>query len=441
MQKRVPEPDIAPAAVRYGSLMTRSRNRSRRFDVVLWGATGFTGKLTAEYLLQRHAGQGLRIALAGRNADKLERVRQELASVDPEAKTFELLTGDSHDRASLDAITKDAEVVCTTVGPYAKYGKALVESCVEAGTDYCDLTGEPQFVRAMIDEHHARAVETGARIVHCCGFDSIPSDLGTWNLVQEAKERFGIALDEVKLITGRMKGGVSGGTIASMLQVVEDAKADRSILRVLGNPYGLNPQGERRGPDTSDQRGVRYDDDLPGWTGPFVMASINTRVVRRSNALLGYPYGREFRYSECSGTGGGPKGLMRATSLAAGVTGLMAGITFAPTRNLIMRKLPSPGEGPTREQREAGSFVLHLIGRGRTETGQPAQVRSRVVGKADPGYGETAKMLGESALCLALDGDALESPGGMGTPAATMGKPLLARLRHQGMEFVVDPPS
>ncbi|MBV1862763.1 MAG: saccharopine dehydrogenase, partial [Nannocystaceae bacterium] len=162
---------------------------------------------------------------------------------------------------------------------------------------------------------------------------------------------------------------------------------------------------------------------------------------RRSNALLVYPYGREFRYSECSGTGDGPKGLVRATALAAGVTGLMAGITFEPTRNLIMRKLPSPGEGPNREQREAGSFVLHLIGKGRTETGQPAQIRSRVVGQADPGYGETAKMLGESALCLALDGETLESPGGMGTPAATMGALLLARLREQNMEFVVDDPS
>ncbi len=421
--------------------MSRSRNRSRRFDVVLWGATGFTGKLTAEYLLRRHAGQGLRIALAGRNLDKLERVRAELVGVNAEAKSFELLVGDSHDRASLDAITKDAEVVCTTVGPYAKYGKALVASCVEAGTDYCDLTGEPQFLRAMIDEHHARAVETGSRIVHCCGFDSIPSDLGTWNLIQEAKERFGISLDEVKLITGRMKGGVSGGTVASMLQVVEDVKADRSILRTLGNPYGLNPKGQQRGPDQSDQKGVRYDKDLPGWTGPFVMASINTRVVRRSNALLDYAYGREFRYSECSGTGTGPQGLLRATSLAAGVTGLMAGIAFQPTRKLIMRKLPAPGEGPTREQREAGSFVLHLIGKGRTETGQRKQVRGRVVGKADPGYGETAKMLGESALCLALDGDALESPGGMGTPAATMGRSLLARLRDQDMEFVVDDPT
>lgn len=421
--------------------MVRSRDRSRRFDVVLWGATGFTGQLTAEYILRRHAGQGLRIALAGRNMTKLERVREELAAVNAEAEAFTLLTGDSHDRASLDAIATEAEVVCTTVGPYAKYGAELVAACVEAGTDYCDLTGEPQFVRRMIDEHHERAVETGARIVHCCGFDSIPSDLGTWTMVHESKERFGVTLDEVKLITGRIKGGVSGGTIASMLQVLEDVKADRSILRKIGNPYGLNPEGERRGPDQGDQKGVRYDDDLPGWTGPFVMASINTRVVRRSNALLGYPYGRDFRYSECTGTGRGPKGLMRASTLAAGMAGMMAGVAFEPTRKLLMKKLPSPGEGPSREQREAGSFLLHLIGRGRTKAGQPTIVRGRVVGKADPGYGETAKMLGESALCLALDGSALGTPGGMGTPAATMGMHLLDRLRDQGMEFIVDAPS
>ena len=421
--------------------MARSRTRSRRFDVVLWGATGFTGQLTAEYILRRHAGEGLRIALAGRNTAKLEQVRRALADVDAEAEGFGLLTGDSHDRASLDAIVRDTEVVCTTVGPYAKYGAELVAACVKAGTDYCDLTGEPQFVRRMIDEHHEHAVDTGSRIVHCCGFDSIPSDLGTWTMVHEAKARFGVTLDEVKLITGRIKGGVSGGTIASMLQVLEDVKADRSILRKIGNPYGLNPEGERRGPDQGDQKGVRYDDDLPGWTGPFVMASINTRVVRRSNALLGYPYGRDFRYSECMGTGRGPKGLARATTLAAGVAGMMAGIAFEPTRKLLMKKLPAPGEGPSREQREEGSFLLHLLGRGRTESGQPATVRGRVVGKADPGYGETAKMLGESALCLALDGEALGTPGGMGTPAATMGEHLLARLRGQGMEFVVDDPA
>jgi len=419
----------------------RPRDRSRRFDVVFWGATGFTGGLTAQDVLRHHAGQGLRIALAGRNRAKLENVRAELAEIDGEAEAFELLIGDSTDRASLDEIAGQTEVVCSTVGPYSKYGADLVAACVEAGTDYCDLTGEPQFVRRMIEEHHERATETGARIVHCCGFDSIPSDLGTWAMVTEAKDRMGIDLDEVKLITGRIKGGVSGGTIASMLQVLEDVKQDRSILKKIGNPYGLNPEGERRGPDPSDQKGVRYDDDLPGWTGPFVMASINTRVVRRSNALLGYPYGREFRYSECSGTGTGAKGLMRATTLAAGVAGMMAGVAFEPTRKLMMKKLPAPGEGPSREQREKGSFLIHLIGKGRTDSGRPVEVRGRVVGKADPGYGETAKMLGESALCLALDGAELDAPGGICTPASTMAHRLLQRLRDRGMEFVIDDPA
>ncbi len=421
--------------------MPRTRDRSRRFDIVLWGATGFTGQLTAEYLLRRHEGEGLRIALAGRNEDKLRRVHRELAQISKEAEAFELLTGDSHDRASLDAIATQTEVVCTTVGPYAKYGAELVAACVEAGTDYCDLTGEPQFIRRMVEEQHDHAVETGARIVNCCGFDSIPSDIGTWTLFHEAKDRFGITLEEVKLITGRMKGGVSGGTVASMMQVLEDVKADRSILRKIGNPYGLNPEGERRGPDGGDQRGVRYDEDLPGWTGPFMMAAINSRIVRRSNALLGYPYGREFRYSECSGTGSGAKGLMRASTLAVGMAGAMAGIAFGPTRSLMMKKLPAPGEGPSRDEREAGSFVIHLLGKGRTDSDQPASIRGRVIGKADPGYGETAKMLGESALCLALDGAELGTPGGMGTPAATMGKHLLDRLRGQGMEFIVDEPS
>ncbi len=427
----------------YASAMTqpRQRNRSRRFDVVLWGATGFTGQLTAEYLLRRHAGEGLRIALAGRNAEKLARVRDDLAEIDEAAAAFELLTGDSHDQDSLDAIAAEAEVICSTVGPYSKHGAPLVAACVAAGTDYCDLTGEPQFVRAMIDAHHAQAQETGARIVHCCGFDSIPSDLGTWTLVSEAKERFDVSLHEVKLITGRIKGGVSGGTIASMMQVIEDVKEDRSILRKIGNPYGLNPEGERRGPDQGDQKGVRYDDDLPGWTGPFVMASINTRVVRRSNALLEYPYGREFRYSECSGTGTGAKGLLRATTLAAGVAGMMAGAAFEPTRKLIEGRLPAPGQGPSREDREAGSFVLHLIGKGRVASGREVIVRGKVVGTSDPGYGETAKMLGESALCLAIDGGELDAPGGVRTPASTMGRHLLARLREQGMVFTVDGPA
>lgn len=409
--------------------------QDRRFDVVLWGATGFTGQLTAEYLVRRHGGEGLRLALAGRSRDKLERVRQGLADIDARAADLPLLEGDSLDAASLDALARDARVVCSTVGPYAKYGAALVRACVDAGTHYCDLTGEPQFVRAMIDEHHERARERGTRIVHCCGFDSIPSDLGTWMFFEDARERLGVTLHQVKLITGRIKGGVSGGTIASMMQVLEDVKADRSLLRTLGNPYGLNPRGEMRGPDTSDQRGVRYDDDLGGWTGPFVMASINTRVVRRTNALLEYGYGRDFRYSECSGTGRGPKGLARATQLAAGVAGVMAGAAFGPTRSLLLSKLPAPGEGPSRAEREAGSFEIHLIGKGHDADGQNHTLRARVVGQADPGYGETAKMLGESALCLALDD--LQSPGGVITPAYAMASPLLDRLRAQGMEFSV----
>lgn len=420
--------------------LPRTRNRSRRFDLVLWGATGFTGRLTAEYILREHGGKGVRMALAGRNRSKLEAIRDDLAQRLPEAAKLELLTADSHDRASLDALAAEAEVICSTVGPYAKYGHDLVAACVDAGTDYCDLTGEPQFVRGMIDTHQAAAKQTGARIVHCCGFDSIPSDLGTWTLVEEASQRFGVTINEVKLITGRIRGGVSGGTIASMMGIIDEVRADRSILRKIGNPYALNPQGERRGPDQSDQKGIRFDDDLPGWTGPFLMASINTRVVRRTNALLGYRYGRDFRYSECSGTGTGVKGWSRAAALAGGVAGGMLGASFGPTRKLLMTKLPAPGEGPSQAERDAGGFTLHLIGKGQDADGKAATIRAKVVGLSDPGYGETAKMLGESALCLALDGGELEAQGGIGTPASVMGDTLLGRLRGQGMRFDVEAP-
>jgi len=400
---------------------------ARKHEIVLWGASGFTGQLVAEYLVRNHPGVGL--ALAGRNRDKLEGVRRDLTAIDPKASELPILIGDSFDRASLDRITADARVVISTVGPYAKYGEALVASCVAKGTDYCDLTGETQFIRRMIDDHQSAAEESGARIVHCCGFDSIPSDLGTLMLQEEAKERFGQPLTEVKFFAGESKGGASGGTIASMMNILEEAK-DKKVRRILGDPYALNPQGERDGPDGSDRMGVRYDDDLGMWVGPFVMAAINTRVVRRSNALMGYPYGRRFRYSEEMSFGAGPKGAIRAGTVAAAVGAFVTGASIKPIRTLLQKTvLPDPGEGPSREDRERGFFVVRLIGK----TAAGDELRGRVEGQNDPGYGETAKMLGESALCLARDD--IAAPGGIRTPASTMGLTLIERLRDAGMVF------
>jgi short subunit dehydrogenase-like uncharacterized protein len=392
--------------------LPRPRNRSREFDIVLWGATGYTGKLVAEYLAGNYLGGegGLRLALAGRNEAKLRRVASDIGH--PE---LAILIGDSFDAASLDALAARAEVVISTVGPYAKYGAELVGACVRNGTDYCDLTGETQFVRAMIDAHHEEAQKTGARIVHCCGFDSIPSDLGAL-MVQEAfKERYGRYASEVKMAAGKISGTFSGGTFASMLNLFEEMKENPNLRKILGNPYALNPQGVR-GPDKGDQNGVGYDEHL-GWTAPFIMAAINTRVVRRSHALMGLPWGQNFRYSEVMSTGRGLAGLTRAVSFTGG----------------IAKRLPSPGEGPSEEARKRGFFkTLHVAVDG------DDVVRGQISDTRDPGYGSTAVMLSEAAVCLALEGGQLETEGGILTPASAMGDRLIRRLRNAGLALSVE---
>ena len=416
----------------YEARMTlpRTRDRSREFDIVLWGATGYTGQLVAEYLAKNYLGgeSGLRLALAGRNEEKVRRVASDIG--EPE---LPVLVGDSFDSASLDAMAARTEVVISTVGPYAKYGAELVAACVRNGTDYCDLTGETQFVRAMVDAHQDEAERTGARIVHCCGYDSIPSDLGTL-LVQNAfKDRHGHYATEVKMAAVDMRGAFSGGTIASMMNIVDELKTNPGLRKVLGDPYALNPAGVR-GKDRGDQTGARYDKDLGMWTAPFIMAAINTRVVRRSHALMGLPWGDGFRYSEVMGTGKGAKGLSRALSVAGGLVAFMGSIAIPFTRPFVEKKLPSPGEGPSAEARAKGRFKTLLMA-----LGDGKSVRGTVSDNRDPGYGSTAVMLSESALCLALDGASLNSPGGILTPATAMGERLIQRLRNAGLTLEVEP--
>ena len=408
--------------------LPRTRDRSREFDIVLWGATGFTGRLVADYLVRNYLGgeTGLRLALAGRNKEKLEGIASEVG-----APQLPILIGDSFDADSLDAIASKAEVLISTVGPYAKYGAEIVAACVRNGTDYCDLTGETHFVRAMIDEHHEEATKTGARIVHCCGYDSIPSDLGAL-MVQEAfKQRHGKYASEVKMAAGEMSGAFSGGTFASMFNIVDEIKENPSLRKVLGNPYALNPKGVR-GPDKGDQTGVRFDKDFDMWTAPFLMAAINTRIVRRGHALMGLPWGEDFRYSEVMSTGKGAKGWSRAVAFAGGTVAFMGAIAIPFTRPLVEKRLPSPGEGPSQDTRDKGFFKTRLVALGDGEA-----VRGLVADKRDPGYGSTAVMLSESALCLALDGAQLQSEGGIRTPAATMGMRLVERLRAAGMTFEI----
>ncbi|WP_370325185.1 trans-acting enoyl reductase family protein [Euzebya sp.] len=399
----------------------------REFDLIVYGATGFTGRLVCEHILDR-APEGLRWALAGRSEDKLRGVADDLGTDVP------LVIADSDDRASVEAMAARTRVVCTTVGPYALHGTSLVAACAEAGTDYCDLTGEVPWMREMIDTHQDAARRSGARIVFSCGFDSIPSDLGTWFAQQQMMAHHAVHSPAVHMRLKAARGAASGGTVASMLNQVEAATRDRETRRVLFDPWALQPAGERTGPGTSDAVMPTYDRDFDAWTGPFVMAMINLRVVRRSNALLGYPWGREFRYDEAVLLGGGPLGAVKAGALTGAMGIGMAGLAVGPIRRLATRFLPSSGEGPSAEARRRGFFDIRLLAEHPTDRSKDVMVR--VLGDRDPGYGSTAKMLGESALSLAAGESEVE--GGMWTPASALGQPLRDRLqRYAGVTFEV----
>jgi short subunit dehydrogenase-like uncharacterized protein len=409
----------------------------REFHVLLQGATGFTGRLVAEHLLRRHGvGGELRWAIAGRNAAKLERLRDEIGlETGVDTSALEVVVGDAADPAAMRSFAERASVVCTTVGPYALYGAELVAACARAGTAYCDLTGEVHWMRQMIDAHEATARESGARIVHTCGFDCIPADIGTYFVQKVMRSRHGVVSHHVKMRVKGFSGGASGGTIASMLEMMEAASKDPEVMRVMNAPYALNPEGQREGPDGGERMAPRHDSDFAQWIAPFVMASVDTKVVRRTNALLGYAYGERFRYDEGVLCGPGPLGWAKATGTALGTGAGMAAFAIGPLRRALAGRLPQPGEGPSKEKREAGYFDVEFLGLHPEDAGK--SLRARVTGDRDPGYGSTAKMLGESAACLALD--ELSAPGGFHTPASAMGEPLLARLEaHAGLTFSIE---
>lgn len=405
----------------------------REYDVVLWGATGFTGSLVAEYLMGRYGvGNGLRWAIGGRSQEKLAAVRDGLGAT---ASALPIVLGDAGEADAMQALAETTRVVCSTVGPYAKYGSPLVEACVKGGTHYCDLTGEIHWMQRMIDTHQDAARSSGARIVHTCGFDCIPSDLGTWFIQREMRTRHGVASPHVKLRVKGFSGGASGGTIASMLNMMEEAKHDPAVTRAMNEPYSINPQGERSGPDGPERFAPQQDGDFGEWTAPFVMAGVDTKIVRRTNALLDYAYGRDFRYDEAVLMGAGAVGAAKAAAMTAGLGSGMALATVGPIRSLLASRLPSPGEGPSKEAREAGYFDLRLHAAHPTD--RSLDLRAKVTGDRDPGYGSTSKMLGEAAVCLAKDD--LANAGGFWTPAAAMGEPLLERLtKHAGLTFEIE---
>ena len=406
---------------------------STTYDIIIWGATGFTGKLVAEYITERYGANGrVRWAIAGRNLQKLEQVRANLAKIDAAAADLPLLLADSLDKESLHNLVKQTEVICSTVGPYISYGTPLVEVCAEQGKAYCDLTGEVPWVRTTIDAYHERAQQTGARIVHCCGFDSIPSDLGCFLVQTEMQARYGEPASEVTFLLGKSKGGASGGTIASMLVMAEQVQTDKRTARLLAEPYALVPDHELL-PPLPDQRGARWDEDFQTWTAPFFMATVNTRVVHRTNVLLGYKYGRGFRYQESIQMPANTLGRLAATGVSGGMGFFLALVAFAPTRRFLTATiLPAPGDGPSKTARDNGYYQITFLGKNKQGT-----VKVNVAGDKDPGYGDTARMLSEAALCLALDRDALPPHVGILTPAAAMGMTLVNRLRRAGMVLEV----
>jgi short subunit dehydrogenase-like uncharacterized protein len=397
----------------------------RELDVVVFGATGFAGRLVAGYLAG-HAAGGVRVGLAGRSVQRLADVR---AGLGPAASAWPLLAADSADPVSVAALARAARVVASTVGPYRGHGLGLVEACAKAGTDYADLAGEVLFIRDSIDRCHDSAVSAGARIVHGCGFDSVPSDLGVLLVHHAARADDAGDLEDTTLVVTALKGGISGGTLASMMGQQEEMRASAVRRQVVEDPYALSPDrpaepnlGER------DLDWVRYDGDLRMWVGPFVMAGINTRVVRRSNALQGWAYGRRFRYREVTGFGAGPAAPMLGAAFSAALKAAEAGLAFGPSRAVLGKLLPAPGQGPSERTRRTGLFRMQIHAR----TSAGVRYLGTIHAQGDPGYAATSVMLGESALCLALDRDRLPDCAGVLTPATAMGTALADRLRSAG---------
>jgi short subunit dehydrogenase-like uncharacterized protein len=402
----------------------------RDFDIVVFGASGYVGRLVAEHLTAQ--GNDLRIALAGRSADRLTAVRAELG---PAAADWVIIVADADDTAVLAAIAASTRVVATMVGPYARYGLPLVEACARAGTDYVDLAGELLFVRDSADRYHDVARDNGVRIVHSCGFDSVPSDLGVQLTAEAAARDDAGELAWATLVVRSVSGGFSGGTLASLIGQV-DEMGDPARRRIMSDPYALSPDRASE-PDVGGQpdvTGPRWDSDVGMWTGPFVMANFNTRVVRRSNALQGWAYGRRLRYREVVGFGRGWTGPVTASAMTACLAAGSAALRFGSTRALVNRLVPGPGEGPSERTRRRGHFRLEVHACTVTE----ARYRATIAAAGDPGYSATSVMVGQSALALAADRDGLPDAAGVLTPATAIGPVLARRLRAAGFRLDVE---
>ncbi|ENU91545.1 hypothetical protein F971_02637 [Acinetobacter vivianii] len=406
------------------------------YDLVVFGATSFVGQILTRYLAEYFSTQQEQLswAIAGRSQQKLQDLKSSLGTL---GESLPILIADASNQAELNALCAQTRVVVSTVGPYALYGEPLIQACVTNGTDYCDLTGETQWIKKMIEKYESQAQQSGARIVHCCGFDSVPSDMGVYYLQQQAQKQFNAPATQVSMRVKTLKGGASGGTVASLINVIQEAAADPTLRKDLVNPYVLCPPDHGNSQRQIYIKTAKFDPDFNAWIAPFVMAAVNERVVHRSNALSGNAYGSNFSYNEAILTGDGLKGHFKALGVVSGLGVFMLAAVSKPVSQLMERyMLPKPGEGPTPEQQRTGRFDLRFIGK--SEAGQTLKIK--VTGDRDPGYGSTGKMLGQAALSLAIDHVKEDKKtgraGGFWTPATMFDDRFIQRLtKHAGLEF------
>jgi short subunit dehydrogenase-like uncharacterized protein len=405
------------------------------FDIVIFGATSFVGQILTRYMLEHFpAENALSWAIAGRSETKLQELKQSLGS---SGEHLNVIVADSADENSLKQMCEATKVVVSTVGPYALFGETLVKTCAALGTDYCDLTGEVQWIAKMLERYEDVAKVTGARIVNCCGFDSVPSDLGVYFLQQQAKEKLGQSCSSVKMRVKAMKGAASGGTVASMTNIFKEVAKDPKLRKTLANPYAICPPEYASKVRQNSMNRPQYDADFNSWSAPFVMAVINTRVVFRTNAILadGEGYSDHFEYNEAMLTGKGIVGSAMAAGVGVGLGGFAMAAVIPPTRWLMEKTiLPKPGEGPSPEAQVKGFYDIRFFGK----TDDRQELRCKVTGDQDPGYGSTAKILGQAAACLAQEISKESTPGGFWTPASIFGEKLINRLvEKSGLTFEI----
>jgi len=402
---------------------------NKEFDLIVYGATSFVGQILCRYLVKEYTEPNFTWAMAARSEAKLKDLQDSLGEGAAQIPT---LVADSFDEAAMRELCARTEVIISTVGPYALYGELLIKSCAQLGTDYCDLTGEAHWIKRMIAAYEEDAKASGARIVNSCGFDSIPSDLGVKFLQQQSQSKFGTACNRVKMRVKASKGGASGGTIASGVNLYKEAAKDPELQAELKDIYSICPPEHGNNGKQHSVTSAEFDEIFESWSGPFIMAAINTRIVLRSNALLDNAYGAPFYYDEAVLTGGDKAGKKRAKRLALATSMGQWVMALAPLRWIAMRFLPKPGEGPGPEAQLNGFYDLRF--HGTNENGD--QIFVKVYGDRDPGYGSTAKMLAQAAISLHRDVDKSEKGGGFWTPAAVFGEPLFQRLRqHAGISF------